>query len=121
VTLGTLIVALSFILLPMLDGVIMTRDPKEVVVRISILESGGFNPEVITVKKGEPVKLTLISMDVSHSIVMESFGIETEVLHPGKSTVIEFTPDKSGIYMFKCNTECSQYHHFMRGKIIVED
>ncbi len=120
-TLGTLIIALSFIFLPMLDGVLMPREPREIVVRLSIYESGGFDPDVIIVKKGEPVKLTFISMDVSHSVIIDSLGIETEVIHPGKTAVVEFTPDKAGVYMFKCNTQCSPFHHFMRGKLIVEE
>ncbi|MFQ6135321.1 MAG: cupredoxin domain-containing protein [Nitrososphaerales archaeon] len=120
-TLGTLIIALSFILLPMLDAVLLPREPREIVVRLSIHESGGFDPDEIRVKKGEPVKLIFIGMDVSHGFAIELLGIDAGVIHPGKEVVFEFTPEKEGVYMFKCTINCSPYHHFMRGKLIVEE
>jgi len=119
--LGALIIALSFISLPMLDAVVAPKKPQEIVVRLSMKESGGFDPDVIRVKKGEPVKLILIGMDVSHGFTIESLGVDAGVIHPGKEVVLEFTPEKTGVYVFKCTVNCSPYHHFMRGRLIVEE
>ena len=120
VALGSLIIALAFIFLPMLDATLMQTEPQEIVVRMSIYESGGFDPDEIRVKKGEPVRLILISMDVTHVFVIEALGINTGEIHPGQQVVVEFTPETEGVYLFKCATNCSPYHHFMRGKLIVE-
>lgn len=120
VTLVTLIAALAFISLPMLDAVLMPKEPREIVVRLNIHEAGGFDPDVIRVKKGETVRLVLIGMDVTHGFAIESLDIDAGEIHPGKETVVEFTAEKEGVYMFKCMIVCSPYHHFMRGKLIVE-
>lgn len=114
-----LLVSLSFIALPLLDGAIMNEDPNEIVVRVSIYESGGFDPGEIHLKVGETVKLKFIAMDVTHIIVIKSLGIDTGPIHPGDKVVVELTPEVEGVHMFECALNCSPLHHFMRGRIIV--
>ena len=55
-----------------------------------------FDPSVITVKKGEKVRL-------------------------GDPTTIEFTADKAGTFEFKCSVYCGLGHRKMKGKLVVEE
>jgi heme/copper-type cytochrome/quinol oxidase subunit 2 len=114
------IITVGFLALPVMGDIINPQDPDEIVVRMYVEDYLGFDPDEIVVKKGETVKLVLISMDVGHSVVIPELGIDTGTILPGEKKVIEFTPQEAGVYMFKCNTECSSLHHFMRGKLIVE-
>jgi heme/copper-type cytochrome/quinol oxidase subunit 2 len=115
-----LLLSLSFIALPILDATLIEKEPNEIIVRVSIYESGGFDPDEIHLKKGETVKLRFIAMDVTHVILVKSLNIDTGPIHPGHEAVVEFTPEIEGVHMFECATNCSPLHHFMRGKIIVE-
>ena len=121
IALGTLILGLSFLGVPMLDAVLKPSPPHGIVIRLNIVESSGFDPSVITVKRGEPVKIILHGMDVSHSLVVPDLGIDSGPVEPGNEKVVEFTPDKAGTFVFYCGTLCSVKHHFMRGTIVVEE
>ena len=120
VALIILLISLSFIALPILDAIIMEKEPNEIIVRVSIFESGSFDPDEIHLKKGEPVRLRFIAMDVTHIILVKSLNIDTGPIHPGQEVVVEFTPEIEGVHMFECAANCSPLHHFMRGKLIVE-
>jgi heme/copper-type cytochrome/quinol oxidase subunit 2 len=79
-----------------------------------------FTPDRITVKKGEKVRLTLKSADVSHGFAIDELDIAVEVA-PGPPRVIEFTPARAGRYEFYCVVRCGKDHLKMRGVLIVED
>jgi heme/copper-type cytochrome/quinol oxidase subunit 2 len=114
------IIALAHIAVPLLDDVFMKTDGAEIVIRLSIEESGGFDPEVIRVKKGQHVKLVLISMDVAHGFAIEALSLDAGVVKPEEKVVVEFVAEQEGAYMFKCTHQCSPLHHYMRGTLIVE-
>lgn len=119
--LGLLILAVSFIAVPMLDSTLMSKEPNEIIIRLSVVEAGGYDPDVIIVKKGEPVKLILIGMDVVHGFAIESLGVDAGVIHPGEQVSIEFTPEEEGEFEFTCTVICSSSHPLMSGKIVVEE
>ncbi len=58
---------------------------------------GEFSPKVLTVKKGEPVRLLVTSKAREHvnRISILPWVARSETLS-GKPTVIEFTPDQTG-------------------------
>lgn len=113
-------VALTPLALPSMSSVFEPpHKGTEIIVRMYIQESGGFDPDVITVKKGVPVKLVLMTMDVPHGFAIQGLGIDTGVILDKK--IIEFTPLKEGVYIFICTINCSPLHHFMRGTLVVED
>ncbi|MFQ6134458.1 MAG: cupredoxin domain-containing protein [Nitrososphaerales archaeon] len=120
IALISFIVTMGFLALPVMGDIINPQEPNEIVVHMYVEDYLGFDPDEIVVKKGETVKLVLISMDVGHSLIIPELGIDTGTILPGEKKVIEFTPQEAGVYTFKCNTECSSIHHFMRGKLIVE-
>lgn len=79
-----------------------------------------FNPIVVTVKKGERVKLIITALDRDHGFKLEAFGIN-EKLKKGDPATIEFTADKVGTFPFQCSNFCGFGHGKMKGKLVVEE
>ena len=79
-----------------------------------------FDPDVITVKKGEAVRLIISALDRKHGFQLKEFGIKQELLK-GVPTTIEFTADKAGTFEFKCSEFCGFGHGRMKGKLVVEE
>lgn len=73
-----------------------------------------YSPSQITLKKGQPVKLVITNTDKTHGITVPEFnarGIDS----------IEFTPDKTGTFEFRCPTQCGTGHRTMIGTIVVTE
>jgi cytochrome c oxidase subunit 2 len=79
-----------------------------------------FNPNLITVKKGEHVRLMITALDRDHGFKLEAFGINQK-LRKGDPTTIEFTADKVGTFKFQCSEFCGFGHGRMKGKLVVEE
>ena len=83
---------------------------------IRVIVKGGYDPDVILVKKGVPVRIDFYRDETescSEEIVFGDFNIRKS-LPAYKTTPIEFTPEKAGEYTFACGMG------MMRGKLIVE-
>ena len=86
---------------------------QEVTVRVK----GGYEPNVIVVRKGQPVRLDFYrdeTASCSDTVVFGDFGISRS-LPAFKTTSVEFTPDKAGEFIFTCGM------NMLRGRLIVED
>ena len=95
-------------------------EPESTTKEISIIaRKWEFDPAVITVKEGDSVKLDITSEDVTHGIVLSTFGIR-EVLKPGKTSTVEFVADTKGTFSFFCSIPCGSGHSQMKGTLIVE-
>ena len=75
---------------------------------------GGFEPREITVKKDVPVRITASVREIdskysAHGFSIKEFGVN-ENLPVNETTVIEFTPDKAGSFVFFCSVFCGQGH-----------
>jgi cytochrome c oxidase subunit II len=68
-----------------------------------------FDPSEIRVKKGETVKLKLVSDDVPHSLLIKDLGIN-QVIVKGKPAVVTFTPQKTGDFRGQCGRFCGAGH-----------
>lgn len=79
-----------------------------------------FDPNVITVKNGERVKLVITALDHDHGFKLEAFKID-ERLKKGTPTTIEFTADKVGTFPFECSHFCGVGHGKMKGKLVVAE
>ena len=79
-----------------------------------------FSPSVITVKKGEPVRLVITALDRDHGFKLDAFGID-QLLKKGIPTTVEFTADKAGTFPFQCSHFCGFGHGRMKGKLTVEE
>ncbi|MBI2085684.1 MAG: cupredoxin domain-containing protein [Candidatus Aenigmarchaeota archaeon] len=78
-----------------------------------------FEPNTITVKQGDTVKLTLTSIDVTHGVSIPTFGVNKQI-DPGKTATVQFVADKKGTFTFACSVFCGAGHSGMTGKLIVE-
>jgi cytochrome c oxidase subunit II len=78
-----------------------------------------FVPSVITVDKGDTVRLSVKSVDVSHGLSISAFGIN-EQLEPGLAVQVEFEADKKGTFSMLCNVFCGSGHGGMKGTLIVQ-
>jgi plastocyanin domain-containing protein len=82
---------------------------------VSIIVKGGYVPDTIQVRAGQPVRLKFYRDETSacsEQVVFGDFGIARD-LPAYKTTAIEFTPDRSGEYTFTCGM------NMLRGKLIV--
>ena len=79
-----------------------------------------FNPSVITVKKGEQVKLVITATDRDHGFKLDAFKINQH-LKKGEAATVEFTADQAGEFPFQCSVICGMGHHRMKGKLVVEE
>ena len=79
-----------------------------------------FDPSEITLKKGEPVTLRLISDDVTHSLRVPSLKIDQEVSkdHPSEVTI---TPSSVGDFKGECGHFCGIGHGRMKFTVHVTD
>lgn len=82
---------------------------------IDITVEGGYNPEVISIKKNQTTKINFIRKDPTDclgEVVLGDFKIKRE-LPLNQKVSIEITPKKSGEFMYSCGM--NMYH----GRIIV--
>jgi cytochrome c oxidase subunit 2 len=77
-----------------------------------------FEPNEITVKKGEEVTLVIQSQDVTHGLALKDFGVKTEI-KKGQSTEVKFTPTTAGDFEGKCAHFCGKGHGSMKMTIHV--
>jgi len=89
----------------------------EQVVRITA-STFQFQPGTITVKKGVPVTLELISEDRHHGFKLADLNLRAD-LKPGVVERIRFVPDKAGKFTFVCDVFCGDGHEDMSGTLIV--
>ena len=77
-----------------------------------------FEPSTIEVNKGETVRITVTSEDVTHGFAISEYGIRKKI-YPGVPVTIEFVADKVGEFTYYCSVPCGMGHGSMRGKLIV--
>jgi cytochrome c oxidase subunit II len=66
---------------------------------------------------GTPVKLTMASQDVIHSLYIPALRIKQDVV-PGRYTTLWFTADETGIWRLLCAEFCGTDHSAMVGEFI---
>ncbi|HEV2500989.1 MAG TPA: cupredoxin domain-containing protein [Terriglobia bacterium] len=79
-----------------------------------------FTPNVIEVRKGDHVKLTITALDRDHGIALLAFGIKQR-LKKGVPTVIEFDANRVGTFPFHCSVFCGMGHRRMKGTVVVKE
>lgn len=82
-----------------------TPAPTEVANGEIIIEAGSFyyKPNLITVKKGEKVKLTLSSVSMMHDFNIDELGVKVPITKSGSTSTVEFTPSVVGEFEFYCS------------------
>jgi plastocyanin domain-containing protein len=92
-------------------GPAAAEGPQEVRVAVA----GGYQPSVIEVRAGQPVRLVFRREEVagcSDTVLLPAWGI-AQRLPAHQDTVVEFTPQRPGEYEFTCGM------HMLRGTIVV--
>ena len=80
-----------------------------------ILVKGAYNPDVIVVERGKPVRLNFLRQETaacSEQVLFPDFK-QTAELPEGELVPIEFTPQDPGEYEFTCGMG------MLRGKLVV--
>ena len=83
---------------------------------VAITVKGGYTPDIIVVKAGQPIKMRFTrqeSSSCSEMVLFPDFN-QSAKLPEGQEVTLEFTPDKPGEYGFQCQMG------MLRGKLIVE-
>jgi plastocyanin domain-containing protein len=80
-----------------------------------VIVKGGYEPAVVTVKRGIPVRLRFTRRESSMCSEMVVFDdlARSERLPEGKTVVIDFTPTDAGEIPFQCQMG------MLRGKVVV--
>ena len=83
---------------------------------VAVTVKGGYTPDVIVVKAGQPVRLRFTRQEsaaCSEMVLFPNFS-QSAKLPEGEEVALEFTPDRPGEYGFQCQMG------MLRGKLIVE-
>lgn len=80
--------------------------------------SFAFDPAVIQVNQGDRVILELESVDVTHGVYVDGYGVEA-VSEPGHRAHLDFVADQVGKFKYRCSIACGSMHPFMIGELIV--
>lgn len=83
---------------------------------VSVIVKGGYTPDIIVVKAGQPLRMRFTrqeSSTCSEMVLFPDFNLNAK-LPEGQEVPVEFTPDKPGEYGFQCQMG------MLRGKLIVE-
>jgi heme/copper-type cytochrome/quinol oxidase subunit 2 len=78
----------------------------------------GFEPRVINVHKGEPVRLRLTTADREHCFAVDGLRVEKRIV-PGRATLLDLTPEKAGTYPFTCCIESGAAAEKEHGRLVV--
>jgi cytochrome c oxidase subunit II len=81
-------------------------------------EDFAFNPNTITVHKGDHVIIHITESDDRHGLAVE--GYNTHVEFDAAGGTLEFDADKAGTFTFFCNVPCGSGHRTMKGTLVVE-
>lgn len=83
----------------------------------NIIVKGGYSPDVLVVKAGQPVRLNFNrqeSASCSEMVLFPDFD-KSAKLPEGETIPIEFTPEKPGEYDFQCQMG------MLHGKLVVTE
>jgi len=83
-----------------------------------VASRAGFRPRVVNVRKGDPVRLLLTSADGEHCFALDALRIEKRIV-PGKATVLDLTPERSGTYPFYCCLESGDAADSENGRLVI--
>jgi cytochrome c oxidase subunit 2 len=78
-----------------------------------------FEPAVVEVTQGEPIRLLVRSADGPHGIAIKELKIDKEVERGPDPVKIEFTAKDVGEFQMLCTVICGEGHLTMTGKLVV--
>jgi cytochrome c oxidase subunit II len=76
-----------------------------------------FEPAVIQVTAGEPVRLVIRSADRVHGFAIRDLKIDVQIPRTGE-VVVEFTAPRAGRYEIACSEFCGSRHGQMKAALV---
>jgi len=76
-----------------------------------------FEPSVILVTAGEPVRLVIHSADRVHGFAIRDLNIDVQIPRSG-NVVVEFTAPRAGQYEIACSEFCGRGHGQMKAALV---
>ncbi len=73
-----------------------------------------YTPHRVEVRKGEHITLRMESLDVTHGLYLDAYGIKIKA-RPGVIGKATFVADKAGRFSFRCSETCGEFHPYMLG------
>lgn len=100
---------------------VVTSQPETEVKEFAV-EAGSFyyKPDVITVKKGDKVKIILNSVSMMHDFNIDELGVKIPVTPSGNSAEIEFIASEVGTFEYYCSVGTHRQMGQI-GKLVVEE
>lgn len=120
--LAGIVLGLPALVLAYQAGMFRPSDMRTIDIVAAAPENGGFQPEVIRVAAGEPVRLRFSVPDVTHGIAIgPGLDIDLGQVDPGQVREVETVFEAPGRYTIYCTTWCSPSHWRMRATVEVYD
>lgn len=94
-------------------GTLAAAQPQPELINV-VAKRFSYTPSRITVRKGQRVTLRLESLDVTHGLYLDGYGIDLKA-RPGMVGKATFTADKAGRFTFRCSETCGEFHPYMVG------
>ena len=85
-----------------------------------VVNKYAFEPQVIRVTAGEPVRLLIRSADVLHGFAIRDLKIKIEIPRGGAPVTVEFTAPPAGRYEITCSEFCGSGHGRMKATLVSE-
>jgi len=76
-----------------------------------------FEPAVIQVTAGEPVRLVIHSVDGVHGFSIRDLNIDVQIPR-SRDVVVEFTAPRAGRYEIACSEFCGSGHRHMKAAVV---
>jgi len=77
----------------------------------------GVKSDTLYIPVDKPIKLSMTSMDVNHSLYIPAFRIKEDVI-AGRNNYLSFTADEVGDYVIECAEYCGLKHSMMFSAVI---
>ena len=77
-----------------------------------------FEPAVIMVTAGEPVRLVIHSRDATHGFSIEELSFHLEIPRSSEAVTAEFTAPPPGRYEIACSEFCGRGHRHMKAVLV---
>jgi len=86
------------------DNAMNEEDSNEDSVTIEVSgENFSYDPEDITVKAGQKVKIKFTANDMQHDFVIDELDVKSDIVTSGNTTEVEFTPTEAGEFEYYCS------------------
>jgi cytochrome c oxidase subunit 2 len=78
-----------------------------------------FSPNVVTLRRGEPVTIHLTALDRAHGLLVKPLGIDLDA-DRGDPDQVTITPKTAGTFPAICDHYCGMGHGNMKMTFVIE-